>query len=148
MAKGKKTTIREIKKISEDIVLVNGKEYVIIEDEKDIEQAITMKISSHGNRILRFEDLNKKATIDVKRDIRIVKIIFTDKHRASRFKKSHDKSIITPSDNKERIGTANSYIKARAIIDTFTSKNSPTYDKQFGITTFYISHEVKNSDAK
>ncbi len=56
MAKGKKTTIRDIKRISDNIVLVNGKEYVIIEDEKDIEKAIIMKISSLGNRILRFED--------------------------------------------------------------------------------------------
>lgn len=47
MAKGKKTTIREIKRLSNDVVLVNGKEYIVIEDEKDIETAITMKISSH-----------------------------------------------------------------------------------------------------
>ena len=143
MAKGKKTAIREIKRLSDDSILVNGKEYVIIEDEKDIQTAITMKISSHGNRILRFEDLSKKATIDVKRDIDIIKITFTDKHRASRFKKSHDKSIITPNDKKETIANANSYIKARAIISDFTSKNTPTFDKQFGITTFYISHELK-----
>ena len=143
MAKGKKTAIREIKKISDDIVLVNGKEYVIIEDEKDIETAITMKISSHGNRILRFEDLSKKATIDFKRDINIIKITFTDKHRASRFKKSHDKSIITSNDKKKTVANANSHIKARTIISDFTSKNSPTYDNQFGITTFYVSHEVK-----
>ena len=147
MAKGKKTTIRNIKRVSEDIVIVNDKEYVIIEDEKDIETAITMKISSHGNRILRFKDLNKKATIDVKRDIKIVKIIFTDKHRASRFKKSYDKSIITSNDKKERISSANSHIKARTIISQYTSKQSPTYDKQSGITNFYISYEVKK-DAK
>ncbi|MEA2018993.1 MAG: hypothetical protein U9N59_11150 [Campylobacterota bacterium] len=143
MAKGKKTTIREIKRLSDDVVLVNGKEYIVIEDEEDIETAITMKISSHGNRILRFEDLSKKATIDVKREIKIVKVIFTDKHRASRFKKSHDKSIITSSDKKERIGSASSFIKARAIISEFTSKSSSTYDKQSGITTFYLSHEMK-----
>ena len=148
MAKGKKTIIKDIKRIDDDIVVVNGKEYVIIEDEKDIQTAITMKISSHGNRILRFEDLSKKATIDVKRDIKIIKVVFTDKHRASRFKKSNDKSIITPNDKKERIGDANSYIKARAIISKFTSKNSDTYDKQSGITTFYISHEVQKTDAK
>ena len=148
MAKGKKTIIRDIKRIDNDIVVVNGKEYVIIEDEKEIEKAITMKISSHGNRILRFEDLSKKATIDVKRDIRIIKINFTDSHRASRFKKSHDKSIITSNDKKERIATANSHIKARAIISTYTSKTSDTYDKQFGISTFYISHEVENTNAK
>jgi len=148
MAKGKKTTIRDIKRIDDDTILVNGKEYVIIEDEKDIETATTMKISSHGNRILRFDDLSKKATIDVKRDIRIVKIIFTDSHRASRFKKSHDKSIITSNDKKERIATASSHIKARAIISTYTSKTSDTYDKQFGISTFYVSHEMKKTDAK
>ncbi len=143
MAKGKKTTIREIKRINDDIVLVNGKEYVIIEDEQDIEQAITMKISSHGNRILRFDDLKKKATIDVKRDIRVIKIIFTDKHRASRFKKSHDKSVISLSDKEEIIAKANSHIKAREIISNLTSKDSPNYDKQFGLTTFYITNEIK-----
>ena len=143
MAKGKKTTIREIKRINDDIVMVNGKEYVIIEDEKDIEKAITMKISSHGNRILRFEDLSKKATIDVKRDIKVIKITFTDKHRASRFKKSKDKSIITSNDKKTKIANANSHIKARSIVSNFTSKDSPNYDKEFNITTFYVTHEVK-----
>jgi len=143
MAKGKKTVIKEIKRLNDEIVLVNGKEYVIIEDEKDIETAITMKISSHGNRILRFEDLSKMATIDVKRDIGIIKITFTDKHRASRFKKSHDKSIITPNDKEEIIETVNSHIKARTIISELISKENPKYDKQFGITTFYISRELK-----
>lgn len=143
MAKGKKTTIKEIKRISEEIVKVNGNEYVIIEDEKDIETAITMKISSHGNRLLRFEDLSKKAIIDVKREINIIKISFTDEQRAKTFKKSHDKSIITSNDKKERVAKANSYIKARAIISNFTSKDSVTYDQDFGITTFYISHEIK-----
>ncbi|MCK5111875.1 MAG: hypothetical protein KAQ94_10180 [Arcobacteraceae bacterium] len=143
MAKGKKTTIKEIKRINDDIILVNGKEYVIIEDEKDIESAITMKISSHGNRILRFEDLKKKATIDVKRDIKVIKITFTDKHRASRFKKSHDQSIISLSDKEETIGKASSHIKARDIISNLTSKDSPNYDKQSGLTTFYITHEIK-----
>ncbi len=143
MAKGKKTTIRDIKRISDDTIMINGKEYIIIEDEKDIETAITMKISSHGNRILRFEDLNKKATIDVKREIKIIKITFTDKHRASRFKKSHDNSIVTPSDKKERIADTTSYIKARAIIAQYTSKESEKYDKQSGISTFYVSGESK-----
>ena len=143
MAKGKKTTIKEIKKISDDIILINGKEYVIIEDEKDIEQAITMKISSHGNRILRFEDLKKKATIDLKRDIKIIKITFTNKDRATRFKKSHDQSIISLSDKEKIIDTANSHIKARDIISGFTSKDSSNYDTQYGITTFYITKEVK-----
>lgn len=144
MAKGKKTIIREIKRINDDTILVNGKEYVIIEDEKDIEQAITMKISSHGNRILRFEDLKKKATIDVKRDIKVIKITFTDRHRASRFKKSHDQSIISLSDKEETIGKANSHIKAREIISNVTHKDSPNFDKQYGLTTFYISKEIKS----
>ena len=76
MAKGKKTIIKEIKRISDDIVSVNGAEYVIIENSKDIdiEKAITMKITSHGNRILRFEDPTKMATIDRKRDINIIKL--------------------------------------------------------------------------
>ncbi len=143
MAKGKKTTIREIKRINDDIILVNGKEYVIIEDEKDIEQAVTMKISSHGNRILRFEDLKKKATIDVKRDIQVIKITFTDKHKASIFKKSHDQSVISSNDKKEIIQKASSHIKARDIISDFTSKDSPNHDKQFGLTTFYITREIK-----
>jgi hypothetical protein len=143
MAKGKKTTIKEIKRINEDTVSINGKEYVIIEDTKDIETAITMKISSHGNRILRFEDLNKKATIDVKRDINIIKITFTDKHRASRFKKTHEKTIVTQSDKKEKVANASSHIKAREIISTFTTKDSSKYDNEYGISTFYISQEVK-----
>ncbi len=143
MAKGKKTIIKDIKKINDEIISVNGKEYVIIEDTDEIEKAITMKISSHGNRILRFDDLSKKATIDVKRDINIIKITFTDKHRASRFKKTHEKTIVTQSDKKEKITTANSHIKAREIISNFTTKDNPMYDKNSGITTFYVSQEVK-----
>ena len=143
MAKGKKTAIKEIKRINKDTILINGREYIIIEDTDDIETAITMKISSHGNRILRFEDLTKKATIDVKRDIDIIKITFTDKHRANRFKKSHEKTIITQSDKKEKIANTTSYIKAREIISSFTSKDSANYDKESGISTFYLSQEVK-----
>ena len=56
MAKGKKTIIKEIKKLDDEILLINGKEYVIVEDTVDIETAITMKISSNGNRILRYWD--------------------------------------------------------------------------------------------
>jgi len=141
MAKGKKTIIKEIKRIKDDIIMINGKEYVIIEDEKDIEQAITMKISSHGNRILRFEDTKKKATIDVKREIDIIKITFTNKDRANRFKKTHEQSIISLSDKEQVIAKANSHINARNIILGFTSKDSKTYDKESGITTFYISKE-------
>ncbi|MEA3498717.1 MAG: hypothetical protein U9R16_06650 [Campylobacterota bacterium] len=143
MAKGKKTTIKEIKRIDDKIIQINGKEYVIIEDEKDIETAITMKISSHGNRILRFEDTTKKATIDLKRDINIFKYTFTDSHRASRFKKTREKTIVTPSDKIEKMDKAISYINAREIIASYTSKDSPTYDKQSGITTFYVSIEIE-----
>ena len=59
MAKGKKTIIKEIKKLDDEILLINGKEYVIVEDTENIETATTMKISSNGNRILRFEDEKK-----------------------------------------------------------------------------------------
>ena len=143
MAKGKKTIIKDIKRIDDNTVLVNGKEYIIIEDEKDIEEAIAMKISSHGNRILKFEDLKKKATIDVKRDINVFKITFNDSHRATRFKKSRDESIISLGDKEEKIARTTSYIQAREIIADLTTKNSPNYDKQYGLTTFYITTEVK-----
>ena len=89
MAKGKKTIIKEIKKLDDEILLINGKEYVIVEDTENIETATTMKISSNGNRILRFEDEKKKATIDVKRDIEIVKyltkLLLDKKRRNSKF---------------------------------------------------------------
>ena len=42
-----------IKKIDDEILLINGKEYVIVEDTENIETATTMKISSNGNRILK-----------------------------------------------------------------------------------------------
>lgn len=142
MAKGKKTIIKDIKRLNDDILLINGKEYVIIEDEKDIEEAKTMKISSHGNRILRFDDLKKKATIDVKRDINVFKVTFNDKHRAIRYKKNRDESIISLDDKEEKIARTISYIKAREIISKLTSKDSPTYDKQYGLTTFYTTTEI------
>lgn len=141
MAKGKKTIIKDIKRISDDIVSINGAEYVIIEDEKDIETAITMKITSHGNRILRFEDTKKMATIDRKRDINVVKYTILDKHRASRFRKSLERSILTQEDKKVIIANANSHIKAREIVDSYKKKDGSKYDKQSGITTFYISEE-------
>ncbi|MDC0932308.1 hypothetical protein OAR97_00540 [Arcobacteraceae bacterium] len=141
MAKGKKTIIKEIKRISDDVVSVNGAEYIIIEDEKDIETAITMKITSHGNRILRFEDTKKMATIDRKRDINIVKYTILDKHRASRFRKSLERTILTQEDKKAIIANANSHIKAREIVDSYKKKDGVNYDKQSGFTTFYISEE-------
>jgi len=141
MAKGKKTVIKEIKRISDEIVSINGAQYVIIEDEKDIETAITMKITSHGNRILRFEDTKKMATIDRKRDINIVKYTILDKHRASRFRKSLERSILTNEDKKTIIANASSHIKAREIVDSYKKKEGANYDKQSGVTTFYISEE-------
>ena len=141
MAKGKKTIIKDIKRVSDDVVSINGAEYIIIEDEKDIETAITMKITSHGNRILRFEDTKKMATIDRKRDINIVKYTILDKHRASRFKKTLERSILTQEDKKVIISNATSHIKAREILDSYKKKDGANYDKQSGFTTFYISEE-------
>ena len=143
MAKGKKTIIKDIKRVSDDVVSINGAEYIIIEDEKDIETAITMKITSHGNRILRFEDTKKMATIDRKRDINIMKYTILDKHRASRFRKSLERSILTQEDKKAIIANANSHIKAREIVDSYRKKEGTNYDKQSGITTFYISEEIQ-----
>ena len=143
MAKGKKTTIKQIKLLSEDIIQINEKEYVIIENTPEIETAITMKISSNGNRILRFTDEKKKATIDVKRDIDVFKYTFTDTHRASRFKKTQDKSIITSNDKIELIENTSSYIKAREIISKYTSKDSKLFDKQASKSNFYVSVESK-----
>jgi len=143
MAKGKKTTIRQIKLLSEDIIQINEKEYVIIENTPEIETAITMKISSNGNRILRFTNEKKKATIDVKRDIDVFKYTFTDTHRASRFKKTHDVSIVSSNDKIELIENTSSHIKARAIISKYTSKDSKLFDKLSNKTNFYVSVESK-----
>ena len=142
MAKGKKTIIKEIKKIDDEILLINGKEYVIVEDTDDIETATTMKISSNGNRILRFEDEKKKATIDVKRDIDIVKYTFLDASVAKKFAKGYDKSVITKDDKREEIGNASSFVKARKIINTYISKNGENYDPKNGKTTFYVTEEA------
>lgn len=141
MAKGKKTLIKEIKQINEDELLINGKEYVILEGTTDILSAKTMKISSNGNRILRFDDEQKKARIDVKRDIDIIKITFKDQVRAKLYAKSKDKSKITSDDKKDIINKAPSYIKAREIVSTFSDKKSKSYDANFGKTTFYILEE-------
>ena len=141
MAKGKKTSIKEIKKINDEIILINGKEYVIVEDTVNIETATTMKISSNGNRILRFEDEKKKATIDVKRDIDIVKYSFVDASVAKKFAKGYDKSVITKDDKREEIGNASSFVKARKIINTYISKNGENFDPKNGKTTFYVTEE-------
>ena len=142
MAKGKKTIIKEIKKLDDEILLINGKEYVIVEDTVDIETATTMKISSNGNRILRFEDEKKKATIDVKRDIEIVKYSFKDASVAKKFAKGYDKTVITPDDTREEIGNASSFKKARKIINTYISKDGVNYDPKNGKTTFYVTEEA------
>ena len=142
MAKGKKTIIKEIKKIDDEILLINGKEYVIVEDTENIETATTMKISSNGNRILRFEDEKKKATIDVKRDIEIVKYSFKDASVAKKFAKGYDKTVITPDDTREEIGNASSFKKARKIINTYISKDGVNFDPKNGKTTFYVTEEA------
>lgn len=142
MAKGKKTLIKEIKKLSDEILLINNKEYVILEDTENIETAKTMKISSNGNRLLRFEDENKKARIDVKRDINIVKYTFKNEANAKKFAKSYDKKLITKDDKKEIIANAISFVNAKKIINTYTSKEGENYDAQNGKTTFYLNEEI------
>lgn len=142
MAKGKKTIIKEIKKIDDETLLINGKEYVIMEDVEDIQTATTMKISSNGNRILRFEDEKKKATIDVKRDIDIVKYSFKDASVAKKFAKGYDKTVITQDDKREVIGNASSFIKARKIINSYISKTGENFDPKNGKTTFYVTEEA------
>lgn len=138
MAKGKKTTIKEIKLLDNDEILINGKEYIILETTENIETAKTMKISSNGNRILRFDDEKKKARLDVKRNIEIFKCTFADKERAAKFSKGNDKTIITPEDKKELVCTATSFIKAREIVAEFGNKESKKYDKNIGKSSFYL----------
>jgi hypothetical protein len=141
MAKGKKTVIKEIKLLNDDEILINGKEYVILESTSDITTAKTMKISSNGNRLLRFDDDKKKARIDVKREIDIVKYTFTDIKRAKQFSKGNDKSIFTEKDKKDVVATATSFIKARAIVSLYSDKDSVNFDPHLGKTTFYIFEE-------
>ena len=143
MAKGKKTTIKEIKLLDNDAILINGKEYIILETTENIEEAKTMKISSNGNRILRFDDEKKKATLDVKRDIDIVKYIFADGGRAKSFSKGNDKKFITNDDKKDIVANANSFIKARKIVATYNDKEHSNYDRNIGVSTFYILEENK-----
>ena len=141
MPKGKKTVIKEIKLLENDEILINGKEYIILETTEDIQTAKTMKISSNGNRILRFEDESKKARIDLKRSIDIYKIIFKDEQRAKQFAKSKDKKLILPVDDKEIVSTVNSFIQARSFISKFQDKKSKDYDRQLGVNTFYLFEE-------
>ncbi len=141
MPKGKKTVIKEIKLLENDEILINGKEYIILESTKDIETAKTMKVSSNGNRILRFDDENKKARIDLKRSIDIFKITFKDEQRAKEFFKTKDKKLILPEDTKEIISTENSFIQARSLVSSYQDKKSSSYDNQIGISTFYLFEE-------
>ena len=83
------------------------------------------------------------ATIDRKRDIKIVKYTILDKHRASRFKRSLERSILTQEDKKTIIANASSHIKAREIVDSYKKKEGTNYDKLSGVSAFYISEEQK-----
>jgi len=141
MAKGKKTIIKEIKLLEDDVISINGKEYIILEEIDDIETATMMKISSNGNRILRFKDENKKARIDVKREINIVKYTINDLERAKLFQKGNDKSNLNDADKRVVIAQAFSYIKARAIVSQFGDKESPKYNPEIGKTVFYLLEE-------
>ncbi len=141
MAKGKKTVIKEIKLLNDDEISINGKEYVILESTSDMHTAKTMKISSNGNRLLRFDDEKKKARIDVKREIDIVKYTFTDVQRAKQFSRGNDKSLVTTKDKKDIVATATSFIKARAIVALYANKESESFDPHLGKTTFYIFEE-------
>ena len=138
MAKGKKTIIKEIKLLKDDEIMINGKEYVVLETTQDIETAKTMKISSNGNRILRFDDEKKKARIDVKRNIDIVKCTILDNERAKKFSKGNDKTILSNDDQKEIVANTTSFIKARSIVADFSNKDSVNYDSRIGINTFYL----------
>jgi hypothetical protein len=140
LAKGKKIAVKEIKRLEENVVLVNGKEYILLEECEDVESAILMKISSNGNRLLRFTDETKIANLDVKRDIDIVKYTFKQSDMAKKFAKSHDKTLLAKGATKEVIGNANSYSQAKSIIVNFTNKKSEMYDGNE--KTFYLSEEI------
>lgn len=141
MAKGKKTVIKEIKLLEDDVISINGKEYVILETTENIETAKTMKISSNGNRILRFEDANKKARIDVKREINVVKYVINDPERAKKFQKGNDKANLNDADKKTIVAQTHSYIKARAIAADFGNKESKNYEPNIGKDVFFLLEE-------
>ncbi len=141
MAKGKKTTIKKIKKLSSDTIMINTNVYVILEDTADIETAKTMKVTSHGNRILRFEDEKKKARIDLIRELTITKYTINDDERAAKFKRGYDLTLLEEADTIETIAHTNCYTNARAIIDSYTDKQGKNFDKRAGINTFYLSSE-------
>lgn len=141
MPKGKKTIIKEIKLLEDDVILINGKEYVVLETTENIETAKTMKISSNGNRILRFDDTNKKARLDVKREINVVKYIINDPERAKKFQKGNDKANLNDADKKVIVAQAPSYIKARAIAADFANKDSVNYEPNIGKDVFFLFEE-------
>ncbi|WP_419770085.1 MAG: hypothetical protein ACNI3C_12225 [Candidatus Marinarcus sp.] len=128
MAKGKKVAVKEIKKLEESVVLVNGKEYLLLEECANVEEAISMKISSNGNRLLRFKDEKKIAHLDVKREIDIVKYTFKESEAAKKFLKTHEKALLTKGVTKEIIGNTNAYSKAKALIAQYSDKKSEKYD--------------------
>lgn len=142
MAKGKKTTIKAIKKLSANTIMINTNTYVILEDTPDIETAITMKVTSHGNRILRFKDENKKARIDLVRELSITKYTINDDERAAKFKRGYDLTLLEEADVIETIASANCYASARIILDSYTDKQGENFDKRAGINTFYVSSEA------
>ncbi len=141
MAKGKKTEIKTIKKLSENTIMINTNTYVILEDTPDIQTATTMKVTSHGNRILRFKDEHKKARIDLLRTLTITKFTINDDERAAKFKRGYDLTLLEDADTIETIAEANCYINARSIIDSYTDKKGENYDKRAGVNTFYVSSE-------
>ena len=68
MAKGKKTIIKEIKRISSEIVSINGAEYVIIEDEKQTRKLLRALLEDYCNGV---EVLAEAA--DVQEGVEIIK---------------------------------------------------------------------------
>lgn len=142
MPKGKKTIIKEIKLLDNNELLINDKEYVLIESVKDVQTAISMKVSSNGNRILRFEDEKKTAKIDVKRDLNIVKYTFTDQKLAKQFSKGHDRTLVNRDDMKKILEISNCQFNARNTVASFSKKDSKNYDIEAGKTTFYLVEEV------
>jgi len=142
MAKGKKTVIKEIKLLDNNELMINDKEYVIIENTDDIQTAKVMKISSNGNRILKFDDESKKARIDVKRDLNIVKYTFTDPKLAKKFSKGHDRTLVNRDDMKKILKTSNCHYNARNTVASFSTKGSKNYDIDAGKSTFYLIEEV------
>jgi hypothetical protein len=100
-----------------------------------------MKVNSHGNRILRFAQEDKKARIDLLRPLSITKFTILDDERAAKFKRGYDLTLLEDADLIETIAQANCYHQARSIIDSYTDKKGQHYDKSAGVHTFYVSSE-------